>query len=266
MRVERLGRMAAMRSRAPLIAALAEVLGDVELDLLAAVAGEAVDAVGVAERVERLGHQEERLLLDVDHATAPRRLARSRRTPQRVVVVDADVVVVPRRRPFRARGVVLHLRVGRGAHVEQERGGDLALAAVAAHVDLLGGRGAGAAIGARLDRGVEIDVLAVGEPLEHASRVGPQQLELTLDLGEELGLLAARRVELGGGLLHQAGLGESAPGAAVARVLVVPLVVVVDAAARRQVAQLVLELAREGADRAGETLAHAVARAVGETG
>ena len=122
------------------------------------------------------------------------------------------------------------------------------------------------AIGARLDRGVEVDVLAVGEPLEHAPRVGPQQLELTLDLGEELGLLAARGVELGGGLLLEAGLGETAPGAAVARVLVVPLVVVVDAAPRRQIAQLVLELAREGTDRAGETLANAVAHAVGEPG
>ena len=122
------------------------------------------------------------------------------------------------------------------------------------------------AIGARLDRGVEIDVLAVGEALEHASSVGPQQLELALDLGEELGLLAARGVELGGGLLLEAGLGESAPGAAVARVLVVPLVVVVDAVPRRQVPQLVLELAREGTDRAGETLPHAVARAVGEPG
>ena len=104
------------------------------------------------------------------------------------------------------------------------------------------------AIGVRLDRGVEIDVLAIGEPLEHAPRVGPQQLELPPDLGKS-SACSARAMSSSVVASYEPGLGEAAPGASIARPLVVPLVVVVDTMARREIPELALELARESADR-----------------
>ncbi len=52
---------------------LVQVLDHEVLDVVAAVAGEAVDAVAVADRLERLDEQHEALLLEVDDALRRRR-------------------------------------------------------------------------------------------------------------------------------------------------------------------------------------------------
>ena len=106
---------------------------DVELDVLAILAREAVDAVLVAEGLERLHHERERLLLDVDHPAAFLVALQQGRAQ----APDLAAVVVGRGRFFR-----LPLRVGhglphRGREIDEKGRGDLAARAIVAHVDAL---------------------------------------------------------------------------------------------------------------------------------
>ena len=101
----------------------------------------------------------------------------------------------------------------------------------------------------RFDRGVEVDVLAVGEALEARRASGRSISNWRLTSAKSSRLLAARGVELGGRVFVEPGLGEPAPGAPIARVLVVPLVVVVDDRGAGEVAELVRRARRERADR-----------------
>ena len=177
----------------PVVVALAQLLDDVELAVLAARAREAVDGVLVADRLEGLAHQEQRLLLDVDDPLA---------------AVD--------------------LAVGGARHVHQEGGGDVPVALVALDVDARGGGDAGPAVDHVLDQPVGVEVVALAPGSASCAALGAHQLEVAPDLADD----AAELVEGGGdeALLgaRLAVLAERAPGGAVVLDLVVPLVVVED--------------------------------------
>ena len=126
------------------------------------------------------------------------------------------------RRPAGASG---HGLVGRRAHVDEEERRDVALLALARLVELRRRRVAGAPIGARGDHRVEVEVLAVLEPVDHAIALGPDALELAAHLGQQVGVRGERLVEEVAGVALERDLGEPAPGVAVVADPVIPLVV-----------------------------------------
>src|SRR3972149_2604041 len=113
--------------------ALGEVFDDEVLDVFAAVAGEAEDAVGVVDPLEGAGEEDEALLLEVDDALGRlggglgARLGEELLVAARVGGVVGEVV---------AGAALLDALVGGGGQVEDEGAGDAGLDHVAAPVDL----------------------------------------------------------------------------------------------------------------------------------
>ena len=126
---------------------------------------EAVDRVLVADLLERLRHDDQRLLLDVDDAARPRLLpgrTRGQVVGQRRGNRRGGGVGIGRRGGGRGFGLL----VGRGRHVEQEERRDVALLALARGVELGRGRAARAQVAARHDDRVQVEVLAVEEAVD----------------------------------------------------------------------------------------------------
>jgi hypothetical protein len=131
-----------------------DVLDDIELDVIPAITGEAVDAIRVADRLERFDEQDQALLLNVDDPA---------------VVLAGRSAEVPGARPPLVPGSSSQSRVRRrassmssavDAHV-QKNNRDATLHLIPTPVDLVGRRIAGASIHDVLDDCIEVELLAV---------------------------------------------------------------------------------------------------------
>ena len=177
-----------------LVQRLVEGLHVEELDAVAPVSREAVDRVLVADLLERLRHDDQRLLLDVDDAARPRLLpgrTRGQVVGQRRGNRRGGGVGIGRRGGGRGFGLL----VGRGRHVEQEERRDVALLALARGVELGRGRAARAQVAARHDDRVQVEVLAVEEAPDHPVALGLHPLELAAHLREHVGIARERTRE-----------------------------------------------------------------------
>ena len=152
--MERFGSIPPSRLFTSALSDLGERLDGVDLDVAPAVAGKAVDRVGVADLVEHGGHQRERLFRDVDDTT--------------------------RGRTFGVAGVGQRL-VRRRAHVEQEQRRDVSLFAASRDVETFRRRLSSFAIGLRVDERVEIEVVAVLHAAHFAELLGAHHPELAFD-------------------------------------------------------------------------------------
>ena len=172
--------------------ALAERLDRIDLDAVAALTGEAVDRVEVADLLERDRHDDERVLRDVDDA---------------LVRVGCGLV-------------------GGRAHVEQEQRRDVALLAPARWRRASRTTGCRArALDARVDDGVQVDDLAVLEAVDRPVALGPHALEVPAHLGDQVGVPCQRAVEEEARVAGELDLAELAPGGTVVVDDVIPLVV-----------------------------------------
>ena len=171
---------------------LVERLDDAKVHPRAAVARERVDREAVTQRVQRIAHQRERILGHVDHA--PLRRQRRRRAQREVVQVHR--VGLPRgRRPRWPDHAVGQHEIGRCAGVDQERGGHVALRAVAPHVPRAVVDHAGAAIHHRLDHAVELDFVAVAGAVHALQPFGAPGRELAVHAARQLGVAAAHGMD-----------------------------------------------------------------------
>ena len=201
---------------------VSELLGHVELDVLAALARERVNAVLVAQRLERLHHQRQRLLLDIEDG-APLRAALGRR---RVNAPEVGIVVVRDSRPLRLAEGIGHGLAHRCREVDEKGRRDLAPRAVAPHVHAFARRHTGADVAAGLDGAVQVDLVAVRDLAHPLGGLGPDVLELPAHAPEQGAVTVVHGLqERGTRLAPQALLVEPAPAAQVAALVVVPLVV-----------------------------------------
>src|SRR6266851_10433985 len=167
---------------------LVEFLDHVELDVVAAVPGKSHDGVLIAEFFERLRHNHERILVDVDN---PARTLRRLRTPLPRLHPVVRIVIV-----LRMFGrIAMDRLVGRGRHIEQEERGDVTGLLLARLVDTAVGNLAHAAHNARFDGAIDIDLVPVLEPAYHPVRRGPNALEMAAHLRQNLCIALQRQRE-----------------------------------------------------------------------
>ena len=211
----------------PLLDLVAEgflhVLVDEEFDVVAAVAGEAVDAVLVADGFEGFDQEHDGFFFEVDDPLAgvAGLFGAALRPPREVlagVVVELVVVLL--------LVLLLDFLVGAGGDVEQEGDGDVAFDLVAAVEELGFGGGAGDFFGVPLDHGVEIVIFAVGQALDFAEEFGAQHFELLAGLLDELGVLVECGVVVADIAGFAALLLDAAPAGLVIGGAEVPFVVV----------------------------------------
>ena len=203
---------------------LVDVLDGVVFHVLAPVAGEAVDAVLVAESLQRLDEQDRALLLQVDDALvrAPGRAVARAPVAQPQHVVDGVVGRVPLVRP--APRLVDGL-ARRRAHVEQEEHRHVALQLVAAPVDTVRQAQPLPHVDHGFHKRVEVVLLAVLQALHLAEGLRPHLLELAAELLDHVGVGVQNGLPEADVPLRHRLLPDHAPPRAIVAGAEVPLVV-----------------------------------------
>ena len=156
-----------------------DVLYYVELHVLSAVAREAVDAIGVSDSFQGLDEQRGTLLFQVDDALVVPAHQAFPAAAQPHHVLHRVIGGVP---------VVHHLTAfvdgfgGGCAHVQQEHHCHVSPVPVSVPVNFLIGRDFHPQVGPSFQSGVEVNVLAVEQPVDLLHALGHDQLKLALDV------------------------------------------------------------------------------------
>ena len=198
------------------------VLDDIELHVLPPVAGEAVDAVGVADGLQGVDEQGAAFAFQVDDAlvvAAHQPLAAAAQPDHILHGVIGRVPVV-----HRMAALVDGLGGGR-RHIQQEHYGHIPLHPVATPVDFFVRRHIHPQVGPRFQGGVEVNVLAVNQPVGLAPGFRHNQLKLPLDVRQQGSVVAEGVVvEIGVALVQQL-LFDDAPARLVVVGAEVPFVI-----------------------------------------
>ncbi|GBC77967.1 hypothetical protein HRbin08_01453 [bacterium HR08] len=180
---------------------LVEVLDDIKLHIVPALAREALDGVAVAHGLQGFAHEHQPFLFDVNDALARARGPHARRT-----------------RGDRARR--------RAGHIQQERDGHIALATQPPHVEPFGDASGRAPIQRIINHRLQIELLAVQFPADLLQRLGAQQLELMPDRGDHRPVLRAHGLDEVSRATPRGPLDHPTPGRAEIGQLMIPFLVV----------------------------------------
>src|SRR5215471_4808365 len=178
-----------------------EILNDIELDISAPFAGEALHRVNVADGLERFAHQDQAFFFNVDDPLTGLSIGFIRKA--------AD-------RPSR-----------RARHVQQERHSDIALAAQLASVEPVVDQSGRPFVQGVVYDCLQVVVFSVNLAANLAQVFGPQELKLVSNRRDDSGIAAANHLDEAAGPARAGPLYDAAPACAVISEVAVPLVVII---------------------------------------